>query len=201
MKQGLLISNVVLIIVVLLALFRISSFENALGLMLKEEVIASRNHYFATTEDGRLIPLRDLGQADLDEEDIKQIVVSALNSTFSFNARDYKNKLGAASRLYTKRGWESFTNLLNKDLMFQADRDGLFFSLILQDTPEILERELKSGRLEWQVKANIVLVTDKFKREYEVFITLVRSPRLESPNGVAVEQVVFKAKSDGAAHE
>src|SRR5687768_15509474 len=72
------------------------------------------NRYFATTEDGRLIPMVALTQPNLSTPALMSWVAQSATEVMTFGFNDYRRRLQEASRHFTRRGWESFTSALQK---------------------------------------------------------------------------------------
>ena len=70
------------------------------------------NRYFATTEDGRLIPMTSLIQPNLSSPALMSWVAQAATETMTFGFNDYRRRLQESSRNFTPQGWESFTGAL-----------------------------------------------------------------------------------------
>ncbi len=70
------------------------------------------NRYFATTEDGRLIPMVSLNQPNLSNPALMSWVAQASTEVMTFGFNDYRRRLQEASRNFTRRGWESFSKAL-----------------------------------------------------------------------------------------
>src|SRR5690606_1654636 len=78
------------------------------------------NRYFATTEDGRLIPMVSLTQPNLSTPALMSWVAQSATEVMTFGFNDYRRRLQEASRHFTRRGWESFTVALQKGRIIES---------------------------------------------------------------------------------
>src|SRR5688572_17551193 len=77
------------------------------------------NRYFATTEDGRLVPMVALNEPNLSSPALMSWVAQASTEVMTFGFNDYRRRLQEASRNFTRRGWESFTQALQKSRIIE----------------------------------------------------------------------------------
>src|SRR5689334_18367134 len=78
------------------------------------------NRYFATTEDGRLIPMVPLQQPNLSNPALLSWVAQAASETMSFSFSNYRRNLQQASRNFTRSGWESFSTALQQARIIES---------------------------------------------------------------------------------
>jgi len=151
------------------------------------------NRYFATTEDGRLIPMVSLTQPNLSNPALMSWVAQAATEVMTFGFNDYQRRLQESSRNFTRRGWESFTNALQAARIIETIEQS---SQVVSATPSgapILQQEgVVSGQYQWVVQLPMTLSFQSGSQvrnvNWIVTIVVVRVPRLESPNGVGIAQ-------------
>ena len=78
------------------------------------------NRYFATTEDGRLIPMVPLNQPNLSTPALLSWVAQAASETMSFSFSNYRRSLQESSRHFTRAGWESFSAALQQARIIES---------------------------------------------------------------------------------
>lgn len=151
------------------------------------------NRYFATTEDGRLVPMVALNEPNLSTPALMSWVAQASTEVMTFGFNDYRRRLQESSRNFTKRGWESFTQALQRSRIIEmVEANQQVITAAPQGAP-ILEWEgLAGGRYQWRIQLPLVLTYQSGARTKSdnllVTVVVVRVPRLESPNGVGIEQ-------------
>ncbi len=151
------------------------------------------NRYFATTEDGRLIPMVPLSQPNLSTPALLSWSAQAATEVMTFGFSDYRRRLQESSRNFTRTGWESFTTALNQSGMIDAIEQKRQVVTAVPAGAPILESEgLVAGRYQWVVQMPMKLSyqagADRRTRNILVRIVIARVPRLESSNGVGIDQ-------------
>ncbi len=153
------------------------------------------NRYFATTEDGRVIPMVALTQPNLSTPALMSWVAQSATEVMTFGFNDYRRRLQESSRHFTRRGWESFTSALQKARIIESVEEN---SQVLTSAPRgapILQSEgVVAGQYQWIVQVPMVLTYQSGSKtrsdNWIVTLVVVRVPRLESPNGVGIAQWV-----------
>ena len=153
------------------------------------------NRYFATTEDVRLIPMVALNEPNLSTPALMSWVAQASTEVMTFGFNDYRRRLQEASRNFTRRGWESFTKALQASRIIEMVEANQQVVTAAPRGAPVLEREgVVQGRYQWIVQLPMILTyqSGSLKRSDDLMITIVvvRVSRLESPNGVGIEQWV-----------
>lgn len=153
------------------------------------------NRYFATTEDGRLIPMVSLIQPNLSTPALMSWVAQAATETMTFGFNDYRRRLQESSRNFTSKGWESFTRALQGARIIEAlEENSQVITAAPRGAPVMQSEGLVSGRYQWIVQIPMILTfqsgSKKRSARWMVTLVVVRVPRLESPNGIGVAQWV-----------
>lgn len=151
------------------------------------------NRYFATTEDGRLIPMLPLNQPNLSTPALLSWVAQATTEVMTFGFNDYRRRLQEASRSFTKTGWESFTKALQQSRIIETVETNQQVITAAPSGAPIVESEgMNNGRYQWIIQLPLVVTyqSGSKTRSSRLLVTLVvvRVPRLESPNGIGIEQ-------------
>ncbi len=152
-----------------------------------------QNYYFATTEDGRLIPMVPLSQPNLSTPSLMSWVAQSATGVMTFGFSDYRRRLQESSRNFTKRGWESFTQALQRSRIIEmVEVNQQIITAAPKGAPVLESEGLVAGRYQWVVQVPLILTYISGAKTYNtgllVTIVVVRVPRLESPNGVGIEQ-------------
>lgn len=151
------------------------------------------NRYFATTEDGRLIPMVPLSQPNLSNPALLSWVAQATSETMSFSFSNYRRNLQESSRHFTREGWESFSKALQEARIIESiEANTQEITAVPRGAPIIKWSGLSGDQYQWQVQIPMILtyVSGSKTRSDNWIITIVvvRVPRLESPNGVGIAQ-------------
>ncbi len=157
------------------------------------------NYYFATTEDGRLIPMVPLSQPNLSAPSLMSWVAQAATEVMTFGFNDYRRRLQESSRNFTKRGWESFTQALQRSRIIEmVEVNQQIITAAPKGAPVMQSEGLVAGRYQWVVQIPLILTYMSGAKTYNagllVTVVIVRIPRLESPNGIGIEQWIASAR-------
>lgn len=151
------------------------------------------NRYFATTEDGRLIPMVALNEPNLSTPALMSWVAQASTEVMTFGFNDYRRRLQEASRNFTRRGWESFTQALQRSRIIEmVEANQQVITSAPQGAPILESEGVVAGRYQWVIQLPLILTYQSGSRTKSdnllVTVVVVRVPRLESPHGVGIEQ-------------
>ncbi len=151
------------------------------------------NRYFATTEDGRLIPMVPLSQPNLSSPALMSWVAQAATEVMTFNFNDYRRRLQESSRNFTQRGWDSFTTALQSSRMMErVEANQQIVTAAPRGAPVIQSEGLVLGRYQWVVQVPMIVTYQSGPKmnsdNLMVQMIVVRVPRLESPSGIGIEQ-------------
>lgn len=151
------------------------------------------NRYFATTEDGRLVPMIALSEPNMSAPALMSWVAQASTEVMTFGFNDYRRRLQESSRNFTRRGWESFTQALQRSRIIEmVEANQQVVTAAPQGAPILESQGLVAGRYQWVIQLPIVLTyqSGSLSRSDNLLVTIVvvRVPRLESPNGIGIEQ-------------
>jgi len=151
------------------------------------------NRYFATTEDGRLIPMVSLTQPNLSNPALMSWVAQAATETMTFGFADYRRRLQESSRNFTRKGWESFTSALQAGRIIESiEANAQVITAAPRGAPVLQQEGEVNGQYQWVVQIPMVLSYQAGSKtrtdNWIVTLVVVRVPRLESPNGVGIAQ-------------
>ncbi|MFP4098675.1 MAG: type IVB secretion system apparatus protein IcmL/DotI [Alphaproteobacteria bacterium] len=157
------------------------------------------NFYFATTEDGRLVPMVPLSQPNLSTPALMSWVAQATTEVMTFGFNDYRRRLQESSRNFTKRGWESFTQALQRSRIIEmVEVNQQIITAAPRGAPILQSEGLVAGRYQWVVEIPLILTYRSGAKVSNtgllVTVIIVRVPRLESSNGVGIEQWIAIAR-------
>ncbi|MCB1557239.1 MAG: DotI/IcmL/TraM family protein, partial [Alphaproteobacteria bacterium] len=120
-------------------------------------------------------------------------VAQASTEVMTFTFTDYRRRLQEASRNFTRKGWESFTKALEQSRIIELVEDNQqVVTAAPRGAPLLLEEGIRGGRYSWVVQIPMVVTYQSGSKSRSdnlmVTVVIVRVPRLESPNGVGIEQ-------------
>ena len=174
-----------------------------IGLILAMFYVISVNkpedRYFATTNDGRLVPMVSLSEPNLSTPALMSWTAQAATEVMTFGFHDYKRRLQEASRNFTRIGWASFTTALEKSrIMETVEQNQQVVTAAPSSAPVLISEGIVNGRYQWQIEMPMVVTyqAGSLTRADNLLLTLliVRVSKLESPNGVGIEQWIAQAR-------
>ncbi len=163
------------------------------------QVHQPENRYFATTEDGRLVPMVALNEPNLSTPALMSWVAQASTEVMTFGFNDFRRRLQESSRNFTRRGWESFTQALQRSRIIEmVEANQQVVTAAPEGAPIVRSEGLVAGRYQWTIELPLILTYQSGSRSRSdrllVTLVVVRVPRLESSNGVGIEQWVAVAR-------
>ncbi len=166
-----------------------------MAILLVIQTNQPKNRYFATTEDGRLVPMVSLDQPNLSSPALMSWVAQSATEVMTFGFNDYRRRLQEASRNFTRRGWESFTQALDRSRIIEmVETNQQVVTAAPQGAPVLQSEGLINGRYQWTVQIPMIVTYQSGAKTRSdrllITVVVVRTPRLESPNGVGIEQWV-----------
>lgn len=153
-----------------------------------------QDHYFATTADGRIMQLVPLDQPNMGTSALMSWVAQSTAEVMTFGFHDYQRRMQQSSRHFTRHGWETFTNALQKSRIIESvEASQQVASAQPRSAPVLIQEGVFNGKYRWVVNLplNVTYVgSGSSSRVDNLTLQLVidRVSSLENPNGVGIEQ-------------
>ena len=156
------------------------------------------NRYFATTQDGRLVPMVPLNEPNLSNPALLSWVAQAATEVMTFGFHDFQNRLQESSRYFTTPGWASFsTALTNSRIIETIQQSQQVVTSAPRSAPIILQESIINDRYQWTIELPMKLTFQSGSkidtRNWLVTIVIVRVPQLGNPNGLGIQQWIARA--------
>lgn len=153
----------------------------------------TRYVYFATTSDGRIIPIVPLSDPYRSRADVISWAAHAAQNVMRFNYNDYRQRLQDSAANFTPSGWESFTKAMKEARILEAvEARKLMISMDIEGAPEIKNSFVRDGVYTWYLQFP---VTIKFEGAdppapiaAKLILQVVRVSTLQSSDGLSIEQ-------------
>jgi intracellular multiplication protein IcmL len=151
------------------------------------------NKYFASTSDGRIIPLSPKDEPGVSKPELLNWASLAVADTMTFGFNDYHSRLQNSSRYFSSKGWESFTQALERSRIIEmVEANQQVVTTTAQGAPVVLSEGVKEGIYGWEVEVPVVITYQAGARTRTdrllVRLNIKRSSLLENDKGLAIEQ-------------
>lgn len=159
--------------------------------------------YFATTIDGRIIPLIPLSEPNMPNSGVLLWANQAATAAFTYDFVNYRQALQSASNYFTAEGWRDFLSALTSSNNLNAVIvKKLVVSSAATGAPVILQQGLLNGNYAWRIQLPMVVTYQSASQvaTQNVMVTMlvVRVSTLNSSRGIGIAQFVVSGGSNNA---
>jgi intracellular multiplication protein IcmL len=168
-----------------------------LACMVALAVLAShtRQVYFATTADGRIINIVPLNEPYRSPADVIAWTAATAQNVMRFGYHDYRDRLQQVSSNFTPTGWDSFNKALKDSNILDAIQARKLVVLMdINGAPEIKNAFVKNGVYTWYLQFPVTIHFDGEAPPQPIATTLLlqvmRVSNLQNPDGISIEQWV-----------
>lgn len=167
------------------------------GLVL---TIHTKQIYFATTSDGRIIPIIPLTDEYRSKAEVITWAAETVRNVMRFDYANYRTHLQQSSYSFTTTGWDSFNKALKDSNMIEAVTvRKLVVDLDVKAAPEILSSGVRNGVYTWDLRIPVVIKLEGPESPQptvaSLLLRIVRVSTLQNPDGISIEQWVTVVKS------
>ncbi len=168
-----------------------------IGLVL---TVQTKQIYFATTSDGRIIPIVPLTDEFRTKAEVITWAAETARNVMSFDYKDFRDRLQQSSYSFTTQGWDSFNKALKDSNLIEAVKDRkLVVSIEVKAAPEILSAGVRNGVYTWDVRMPVVFKLDGPESPQptvaNLLLRIVRVSTLQNSDGIQIEQWVTVTKN------
>jgi intracellular multiplication protein IcmL len=166
------------------------------GLISLLLTVQTRQVYFATTSDGRIINIVPLNEPYRSQAEVVAWAAAAAQNVMRFGYHDYRERLQQVSNDdFTPTGWQSFSKALNESKIIDAvQARKLVVTTDINSAPEITSTEVRDGVYTWDLKFPITIKFDGTDAPQPIatllYLRIVRVSTLQNPDGISIEQWV-----------
>ena len=151
--------------------------------------------YFATTVDGRIMPLFSLSEAMLSPGELLQWAHRASISAYTYNFVNYRDAMQQLQNQFTADGWRYYENALRTARTLEmVIAKKLVVSAVATGTPVILDQAVISGRYSWKVQVPLLVTyqSPNEQTQQAMIVTMIvsRVPTVDMPKGIAIVSFV-----------
>lgn len=158
--------------------------------------------YFATTVQGRIVPLVPLNQPNTSTSALLQWANTASIAAYTYNFVNYRQELQAASEFFTPDGWRSFLDALKSSRNLEAVIDKkLIVSAVATGAPIVAWEGVLNGQYSWRVQMPMLITyqsPSNFSQQFvNVNMLITRISTLNSARGIGIAQFVVTPGGSG----
>ena len=151
--------------------------------------------YFATSVDGRIIPLVGLNEPNMPTSALLLWANQAATSAFTYDFVNYRQALQGASEYFTPDGWRDFLNALTGSNNLNAViTKKLVVSSTATGAPVVLQQGLLNGTYAWRVQMPMVITyqsaSQVAQQNATVTMLVTRISTLNSAKGIGIAQFI-----------
>jgi intracellular multiplication protein IcmL len=153
----------------------------------------TQDHYFATTADGRIMPMVPLEQESMPQSALLSWAAQAASDTMTFGFHDYERRLQSSAHYFTREGWTTFDAALNTSRVIESVTAlNEVLTAEPRSAPIPLKHGVLGGKYYWVVKVPLKVTymsgTESHIETPDVTLVIYRVSELENPKGVGIQQ-------------
>jgi intracellular multiplication protein IcmL len=157
--------------------------------------------YFATTVDGRIMPLFPLSDAMLSPGELLQWAHRASVAAYTYNFVNYRDAMQQLQNQFTADGWRFYEDALRTARTLEmVIAKKLVVSAVATGTPVIVDQAVVAGRYAWKVQIPLLVTyqspNEQTQQSMVVTMIISRVPTVDMPKGIAI--VSFVSAAGGA---
>jgi|AntRauTorckE5430_2_1112549.scaffolds.fasta_scaffold00008_25 intracellular multiplication protein IcmL len=150
--------------------------------------------FFATSSDGRIIPVQPLSVPGLSSAEILDWTTKAAIKTYSYDHVNYRASLQDVSEMFTGTGWTKFQEALTKSRMLKTViAQKLVMTAVPTGAPIVLEEGVRNARYMWKIQIPMLLKlqgAQNITQPIKVTVLVQRVSLINNPKGVAIVNYV-----------
>ena len=165
------------------------------GIVTLLMTVQTKQIYFATTSDGRIINIVPLNEPYRSNAEVIAWAAGAAQNIMRFGYNDYRQHLQQVSSDFTETGWTSFNKALKEANIIEAlEARKLVLSTDINAAPEIKNTVVRNGVYTWYLEFPITIKFDGVNPpgmiNTNLVLQVVRVSTLQNPDGLSIEQWV-----------
>jgi intracellular multiplication protein IcmL len=146
-----------------------------------------RTYYFATTSDGRLIPMAPLSEPNMSDVAVTNWVSNNIPQVYALDFVHYRTQLQAMQGIFTPYGWQQFMQAFAPFLGTIVSQQ-LVTSATVTNVPIVVQKGQINGVYSWQVQVPLLISTQKAGQQttQNVVVRLI----VQRINNIASQQLL-----------
>jgi intracellular multiplication protein IcmL len=174
----------------------------AVGIISMFMTVHTKQIYFATTSDGRIINIVPLNEAYRSPAEVIAWAAGTAQNVMRFGYFDYRTRLQQVASDFTDSGWASFNKALKDANIIDAiEQRKLVVTMDINAAPEIKNAFIQGGVYTWQLEFPVTIkfggTAPPSPISTTLYLRVVRVSTLQNPDGLSIEQWVTVGGENG----
>ncbi len=154
--------------------------------------------YFATSADGRIIPLAPISEPYVPQEALLTWVAQAVNQSYTLDHVHRKEQLSRMRELFTAAGFENHRKALEESGLWEAVGERRLVTQVVTAAPPVVTNQgVLARRYAWKLEAPIKInyqgaSSISLPQNNVAEVLVVRMPTHVVPRGYAIHQLVTR---------
>lgn len=154
--------------------------------------------YFATSADGRIIPLAPISEPYVPQEALLTWVAQAVNQSYTLDHVHRKEQLSRMRELFTATGFENHRKALEESGLWEAVGERRLVTQVVTAAPPVVTNQgVLARRYAWKLEAPIKISYQgassiSLPQNNVAEVLVVRMPTHVVPRGYAIHQLVTR---------
>lgn len=170
-----------------------------LGTLLYQVTHPAPPQYFATTVEGKILPLYPLSAPMATNSEILQWATNAAVSLYNFSFVNWRGQMQIASDNFTPEAWDSFQQQLKASRNLETViAEKSVVSAAPTGAPVVMNQGVVNGRYSWRLKLPMLINyqgTTNHQQPVDIVMVISRVPVLNTPRGYAIAQIYFTQRA------
>lgn len=154
--------------------------------------------YFATAEDGRLVPLSPVSEPYLAPGHLTQWAADVAVQAHAYSFSDWRERLNALRGPLDDKAFEDFLRAVESSRNLEAVRTKRLVVSAVAQAPVITAHGVLGGRYTWRVEVPLSVTyqsaSEKVNQSVVAVMRIQRVPVTRYPRGVQVTQIVVRPR-------
>ena len=169
---------------------------NLIGLISVYSMFSQRpeTKFFATSPDGRIIPVMPLTQPGMSKAEILAWTTQAAIKSYTYDYVNYRTSLQDVSEMFTGTGWTRFQEALTSSRMLKTViAKQLVMTSVPTGAPLIIEEGVRNNRFVWKIQIPMLVKLSgqqSLTQPVKVTMLVQRVSLVNNPQGVAIVNYV-----------
>jgi len=160
--------------------------------------LSPKNHYFASTSDGRIVQLTPLNEPLLSLQAVEDFAGRAISNTFTFDYANYKTQITQNITSFTPDAFSQIKSNLesSQGIVTEAVKNSWAVTTNVMAAPSVpMQGKMPDGQYGWRlifpVRITFQSETNVRTARYTADVVVVRESQKDNPKGIAISKLTL----------